>query len=852
MEVFTLVAIGATTGEATLLGVTLYEGVHGQSVERVDVAGASPDLARSAERAVAEAARILHRERYVDRQIVVRFSLVGANTIHGRSAELAFALALVNAATPFALPALAATGLIEPGGAIRRVEGVEAKAWAAVKVLPRGGRFIYPFANDAALSPELRRKAAEAGIVLNPAHRLEDLLASLGVKITTTWLDEPFRGLEPFEVDHASIFFGREAEIDELVSLLRRRSAVLVRGPSGAGKSSLTLAGLIPALLRRSGEGGAVRWALIRPREFRADAAIERELDSLRAALASSWLHEGEGGLDAGAEALLPDFDADAFAARLSAVGGEWIWVLDQLDELFDGGLRPATIEALAKFLAEAKVRGVKIVATITNSGMRLLNAQPTLASLFGIEGVYELEPRHDAKFLQAVVGGPAAAANLRFENGLDAELITAASHGGPDVLPLLELLLTELFERRDRATRELRWSDYRSVGGLDGVVSARAEAVFQSMGSLEQAQLPLLLWRLATAGSIDVSAFAADHPMAHLIAACQSRRLLARDGAEARAAHEALLRHWTRASKYLAAQRDEIDLWRDLRREAAQWRAGQRSPMPGGPQLTAAIALIGRHDVEADIDAYVAASRRQRDRRRLLIGAAASTAATAGVGWAGMAGWRAWRRSHETRIDFADLSVPGPDYIVAAEPYLNRLGVSVKTRDPETARVVIRNNLGLYSGRAADPQVGQNFLTEEVDANTAPISFTLAFLAPPRRVELMRAALWAATESGVTHPFWSMEALDRDGRPIDKQSETLLRGLIDPTSANRMILIDDYARPVATIEGRVIPAKIFSVGGGAAPDIAALRIGSDYRLGGRPFAATHAVLINELTLYYN
>jgi len=37
-----------------------------------------------------------------------------------------------------------------------------------------------------------------------------------------------------------------------------------------------------------------------------------------------------------------------------------------------------------------------------------------------------------------------------------------------------------------------------------------------------------------------------------------------------------------------------------------------------------------------------------------------------------------------------------------------------------------------------------------------------------------------------------------------------------------------------------------------SAADIAALRITADYRLGGRPFAATHAAPINELAPYYD
>jgi hypothetical protein len=63
----------------------------------------------------------------------------------------------------------------------------------------------------------------------------------------------PFRGLAPFEAEHAAVFFGRDRVIDEarrrLVGAAERGSAfLLIVGASGSGKSSLARAGLIPRL----------------------------------------------------------------------------------------------------------------------------------------------------------------------------------------------------------------------------------------------------------------------------------------------------------------------------------------------------------------------------------------------------------------------------------------------------------------------------------------------------------------------------------------------------------------------------------------------------------------------------
>ncbi len=58
----------------------------------------------------------------------------------------------------------------------------------------------------------------------------------------------PYRGLEPFEVEHAENYFGRQPMIRRLIEGVRQHPFVTVVGPSGCGKSSLVRAGLMTAL----------------------------------------------------------------------------------------------------------------------------------------------------------------------------------------------------------------------------------------------------------------------------------------------------------------------------------------------------------------------------------------------------------------------------------------------------------------------------------------------------------------------------------------------------------------------------------------------------------------------------
>ena len=86
---------------------------------------------------------------------------------------------------------------------------------------------------------------------------IEDLIAS-----------NPFPGLRSFKRDEADRFFGREQQIDDLVTMLNTSPLIAVSGESGCGKSSLVLAGLLHRLEEnRLVHGEATEWrpVVLRP-----------------------------------------------------------------------------------------------------------------------------------------------------------------------------------------------------------------------------------------------------------------------------------------------------------------------------------------------------------------------------------------------------------------------------------------------------------------------------------------------------------------------------------------------------------------------------------------------------------
>jgi len=185
---------------------------------------------------------------------------------------------------------------------------------------------------------------------------------------------------------------------------------------------------------------------------------------------------------------------------------------------------------------------------------------------------------------------------------------------------------------------------------------------------------------------------------------------------------------------------------------------------------------------------------------------------------------------ANEVVVEFPEVDTSTtPGHTVAALPYLHRLGISVTDMQPATSEIVLINNRGLYQGAAVVPTTSQNLITQ-VNTGNVPASFTLKFAQPARNVSFTRPALYPATESGVTHPAWSVHALDAQGQELSSQSEGLTR-----------------CWPPAGC--KEVPAVVYVLRAPAFELIAALRFESDPRLDGKPFAAFSAIMIERLTL---
>ena len=464
----------------------------------------------------------------------------------------------------------------------------------------------------------------------------------------------PFRGLESFGVEHASVFFGRDGAVAELHARLtaqwqRGHPLVVLLGPSGSGKTSLVQAGLLPALLAEPAKADVTRVAPL----LRACTAGSVDLAAfadlgLWAALAGALLDWecADAALLSGhsieslAQALREQPDEVLRLLRVGLAACQLVesegapvtpplLVLDRLEALFQA---PAEADAFA-FIAciECLVRSrlLLVLATCRNDFYPSLAAHPALMIDKERGAHMDLAPP-DADAFAQMIRRPARAAGLIYGtdasgmNRLDDRLCAEALHAR-DALPMLQYTLQALY--LDRAPgNELTWAAYDSLGGLEGAIGRRAEATLAGLPPGPQEALTRLLPRLVGLSTEDASPTSrwvagstiADDDERALLHALVEARLLVADrvgGATGfRVAHEALLRRWPRVMAWVAQHRTTLVARGELIPWVRRWLDGAHANallLPRGAMLWQAGAALAEAPslFEDDERAFVARS---------------------------------------------------------------------------------------------------------------------------------------------------------------------------------------------------------------------------------------------------
>ena len=464
----------------------------------------------------------------------------------------------------------------------------------------------------------------------------------------------PFRGLHAFDYEHAPVFFGRTKAVSDILQALREqadddRPFVLILGMSGGGKSSVVRAGVLPMLTRPGVMEGIGLWrrAVFRPADVPGDLFTGLATALLGEHALPSLDTDGNGPAELAqvlqdspqaAVSLIKTALAGAAAKAGSDTTARLALVVDQMEEMFtQEDIRPKHRKAFVDVLdALARSGHIWILCTLRSDFYPRLANLPKLGALKEGAGQYDLMPPNATEIGQ-MIRLPTRAAALHFEEDpasserLDDMLRDAAAEH-PEVLPLLQFTLEELYQRRT-SDGMLTLEAYRDLGGVEGSLAQRAETVFKDLPDDVEEELPKVLRELVSieqdghetigrkrAAWSDVTT----GKSAELVETFIENRLfvteLDRDGsAVVTVAHEALLWHWPRVREWVDQNRENLRIRSRITAAAERWAINNKTAdllLPAGKPLVEAESLLEQdfelHEIEANfVNASIARAKR-------------------------------------------------------------------------------------------------------------------------------------------------------------------------------------------------------------------------------------------------
>jgi energy-coupling factor transporter ATP-binding protein EcfA2 len=307
---------------------------------------------------------------------------------------------------------------------------------------------------------------------------------------------EPFVGLQSYDSSKAHLFFGREKETEELVSLLRETPLVLVTGNSGSGKSSLVLAGLVPAFrggrLGRSREEGPDEtiWHVVETRP--GTDPFGRLADSVRDAAERT----GTGTSKASDLADLvrtrqPDKVRDAVLSGAPKDPGrpsKVLVVVDQFEEFRTSPQAAAYVAALLRLATPGDDR-VRVVLTMRRDYLYACDSFPELSERLqgGEPSARYLLHRMSREGLRAVITRPLDLAGTD-EREREALAQAALKDVGDEAgeLALLQMALWRTWTEAKGRGPDLVHA-YGRIGRVEGALAQAADEVFNRLSSDEQ-----------------------------------------------------------------------------------------------------------------------------------------------------------------------------------------------------------------------------------------------------------------------------------------------------------------------------------------------------------------------------
>ncbi|KAM3089638.1 hypothetical protein ACKFKG_33175 [Phormidesmis sp. 146-35] len=449
----------------------------------------------------------------------------------------------------------------------------------------------------------------------------------------------PFPGLRPF-TEQDQWFYGREVQVDQLLTQLETHRFLAVLGASGSGKSSLIKAGVIRTLIERNTTAVNRTWriAQFRPGNFPiAELAKALNVSLGRGQTTQESVRVFETSLRIGDLGLIE-------LVKLTLPEQSNLLILvDQFEELFryrnssQGNAIDESAAFVKLLIAAARSNHVAIYIMLTMRSDYIGDCSQfrDLAEFIN-SGLY-LVPRMTREQLRRAICEPILACGASISNALVNRLLNDVSDGmggsdntdklpilqdNTDKLPILQHILMRIWsiwsQENPRSDR-IELQHYKAAGGFNAALSDHADHIYATLPSNRHRKIAEIMFKRLTEAVDGQDGIRQLTPLEEICAVANASEEQVRQVVEAFRAldcsfltplppspltaqttldisHESLMRCWKRCKKWVQQEKDLAEKYLELAKFTELHNENNKSLLRD-PELKTALQWYERNE---------------------------------------------------------------------------------------------------------------------------------------------------------------------------------------------------------------------------------------------------------------
>lgn len=350
-----------------------------------------------------------------------------------------------------------------------------------------------------------QNKSFEQVFTIHVKNAIKDIIGE--VKELKEWEGNPYVGLNSYEYEQQSIFWGRKQIVHDTASRLicadvdnDYKRSMIVLGASGSGKSSFVKAGLLPFFCNN--DVSSYDYVIITPSMF-AGRVYQGILDILVEKYAFLYGHPFIQELKEGITDVT-NFNYLSYALDNNPKS-DCILYIDQFEELFSDNQITEKERQMVLLLLRGLINTHKIYVfmSMRSDFYNRFSLYPQMTQIKEDCLLVDL-PVMGITEITEIVEEPARKACLHWEIddmgvGLNRRVIKDASHIKD--LPLIEFALSELYlARNDKDVLTIK--SYEQIGGLQGAIVNYANRIYSELNDNEKSAFEDILGFIVTESS--------------------------------------------------------------------------------------------------------------------------------------------------------------------------------------------------------------------------------------------------------------------------------------------------------------------------------------------------------------